>query len=97
MQSHIACNNEVSVTFRFLGDALNPEAITARLTLNPTMAHARGSLYPNILSGSTLRATGDSRVHSLPPARLMSTYGICWKDWHHGTRPSRKSSTVGAR
>ena len=46
MQSHIACNNEVSVTFRFLGDALNPEEITARLTLSPTMAHARGESVP---------------------------------------------------
>ena len=46
MQSQTACSNEVSVTFRFLGEALNPEAITARMTLSPTAAHARGESVP---------------------------------------------------
>ena len=46
MQSQTACSNEVSVTFRFLGAALNPEAITARMTLSPTAAHAQGESVP---------------------------------------------------
>ena len=46
MQSQIACGNEVSATFRFLGDSLNPEALTACMTLSPTEAHAKGEAVP---------------------------------------------------
>src|SRR3989442_1401191 len=46
MRSQIACSNEVAATFRFLGDALNPEAITACLALSPTEAHAKGEAVP---------------------------------------------------
>ena len=46
MQSHIACSNEVSVTFRFLGGALKPDTITVCMKLTPTTAHAKGEAVP---------------------------------------------------
>lgn len=46
MASQIACGNEVSVTFRFLGDALDPDAITASMALKPTEAHTKGEAVP---------------------------------------------------
>ena len=42
MASHIASGDEVAVTFRFVGDTLQPGEITALMALKPTLAHAKG-------------------------------------------------------
>ena len=47
MASQTAGGNEVSATFRFLGDALDPDAITASMALKPTEAHTKGEAVPN--------------------------------------------------
>ncbi|MCK6629793.1 MAG: DUF4279 domain-containing protein [Anaerolineae bacterium] len=44
MKSKITPFEEVKVTFRFVGDNVNPEMITSRVGLQPSAAHEKGEI-----------------------------------------------------
>jgi len=44
LKSNIKLSKEVIVTFRFVGDNVNPDIITAKLGLQPSLAHAKGQV-----------------------------------------------------
>jgi hypothetical protein len=73
LKSNIILSEEVKVTFRFVGDNVNPEVITSTIGLQPSDAHAKGEIVEK--QPEQIYPTGFWGLKSsIPPDRTLEEH-----------------------